>query len=86
MENSTSEGATTDKINLREHLEHPAPEDDTWGYDWCLTTEAVLALIDAVEAAQAHWHSDPRAAEGGTEEDHTLAGIRLAHALNRFQP
>ena len=73
MENPTSEGDTTDKINLtelRESTDHP---------DWDINPATVLALIDVVEAAHAYATADQRYPDTGT-------ALTLHQALARFQP
>jgi hypothetical protein len=72
VENPTSEGATTDKINLTELRE--ALTTDGKG----VPTAHLLALIDAVEAAYAYITSD--------EQPNDRDPYHLVGALARFQP
>jgi hypothetical protein len=90
VENPTSEGATTNKINLTElRADYPSHEVDEWQGDRTIEIEhrIVLALIDVVEAAQRVERADSNGGYISTvPSEATTALEELETALARFQP
>jgi hypothetical protein len=80
VENPTSEGATTDKINLTE-LRSECEATDL-GDPATIRKADVLALIDAVEAARAY---RARNAPDSPSDGQKITRDRLDQALARFQ-